>query len=43
MLRRLWGREVLARYSMPMAFKDSTTAERKPKVVRTRPGWRGAQ
>lgn len=36
-------RVALAMYDTPMPFNCSTRAERASKVVRTRPGWRGAQ
>lgn len=46
--RRLWprfcfdsGKVTFERSEAPQPLKDSTMAERKPKVVRTRPGFRG--
>lgn len=35
------GRLVLATYAAPLLFSASITADRPPKVVRTRPGWMG--
>jgi len=35
------GSVLLATYAAPLPFSASIIVERKPKVVRTRPGWMG--